>query len=105
MRNKYINLTSMLFAAAVVIFISGCGKKAVETTAPAVNNTVAFQQAVDSFLQVKSYGLKAVKMDILKDDNAQAVVSCTVTNSSRKWEFTLKKDSTGVWTVTTFEQK
>jgi len=33
------------------------------------------------------------------------VVSCTVTNSSRKWEFTLKKDSTGAWTVTTFEQK
>ena len=104
MRNKYIKLTSMMFAAVMVIF-TGCGKKAVETTAPAVNNTVAFQQAVDSFLQVKSYGLKAVKMDILKDDNAQAVVSCTVTNSSRKWEFTLKKDSTGVWTVTTFEQK
>ena len=44
-------------------------------------------------------------MDILKDDNAQALVSCTVTNSSRKWEFTLKKDSAGAWTVTTFEQK
>ncbi|MFA6102680.1 MAG: hypothetical protein WCV67_05255 [Victivallaceae bacterium] len=105
MRNKYIKLTSMALAATMVIFISGCGKKAAET-APAVNNnTVAFQQAVDNFLQVKSYGLKATRMDILKDDSAQAVVSCVVTNSSRKWEFTLKKDSGGAWTVTTFEQK
>ena len=105
MRNKYIKLTSMALAATAVIFFSGCGKKAVETTPVVNNNTVAFQQAVDSFLQVKSYGLKAAKMDILKDDNAQAVVSCVVTNSSRKWEFTLKKDSAGAWTVTTFEQK
>jgi len=105
MRNKYSKLTSMALAATMVLFISGCGKKAVET-APAVNNnTVAFQQAVDSYLQTKSYGLKAVKMDIMKDDNAQALVSCVITNSSRKWEFTLKKDNTGAWTVTTFEQK
>ena len=104
MRNKYSKLTSMALAATMVIFISGCGKKAVETV-PAVNNTVAFQQAVDSYLQTKSYGLKATQMDIMKDDNAQALVSCVITNSSRKWEFTLKKDDTGTWTVTTFEQK
>jgi hypothetical protein len=95
----------MMFAAAMVMFISGCGKKAVEAVPAANNNTAAFQQAVDSFLQVKSYGLKATKMDIMKDDNSMAVVSCVVTSSSRKWEFTMKKDSTGTWTVTTFELK
>jgi hypothetical protein len=105
MRNKYIKFTSMALAAVVVIFISGCGKKTAETAPAANNNTVAFQQAVDSFLQTRSYGLKAVKMDILKADNAQALVSCAVTSSSRKWEFTLKKDNAGAWAVTTFELK
>ena len=95
----------MALAATMVIFISGCGKKPAEATPAANNNTVAFQQAVDNFLQTKSYGLKATKMDILKADSAQAVVSCVITSSSRKWEFTLKKDNAGTWTVTTFEQK
>lgn len=105
MNKKNIKLTSMAIAATVVIFASGCGKKKEAEAVPAVNSTVAFQQAVDSFLQVKSYGLKSTKLDIMKEDSGQALVVCVITNSSRKWEFTLKKDSTGAWTVTTFELK
>jgi len=102
---KTIKLTSMALAAAICIFASGCGKKEQPEAAQAVNSSAAFQQAVDAYLVTKSYGLKVTKIDVLKDENNQALVACGVLNSSGKWEFTLKKDNTGAWTVTSFELK
>ena len=102
---KTIKLASMVLASAMFIFVSGCGKKAQPEVTQAANNSAAFQQAVDAYLATKSYGLKVTKMDILKDENGQALVACGVLNSSGKWEFTLKKDNTGAWTVTSFELK
>ncbi|MHB9138227.1 MAG: hypothetical protein ACYC4Q_02365 [Victivallaceae bacterium] len=105
MKTGNIKLASMVLAAAMCILFSGCGKKAQTEVAPAVNNSVVFQQTVDTYLATKSYGLKVTKIDVLKGENNQALVSCNVLNSSSKWEFTLKKDSTGAWTVTSFELK
>lgn len=95
--------TAVLAAtASIAILITGCGKK---TPAPPADNTAAFQQAVANFLQAKSYGLKAASMTALKSDSEQAVVSCVITGSSRRWEFSLKKDAAGGWTVATFDLK
>lgn len=105
MKSRNIKFAAIMLAAVICILTSGCGKKEQTEVVPAINNSIAFQQSVNAYLETKSYGLKVTKIDILKDDNNQALVSCDVLNSSSKWEFTLKKDNTGVWTVTSFELK
>jgi hypothetical protein len=102
---KVNRLGLVLFISLFLVSITGCGKKELPVVTKVENDILPIEQAINLFLQDKSYGLKLKKVEKLKIEGRNAYVAGSLVDLSNNWEFTLEKSSNGTWSVVAYDVK
>lgn len=95
----------VLFFSFFLVSLTGCGKKELPVATKVENYNVPIEQAINLFLQDKSYGLKLKKIEKLKVEGRNAYVAGSLVDLTNNWEFTLEKSSNGTWSVVAYDVK